>query len=70
MDNLCKVSDKDVIENESKYYHYMATLAKEYDKSFYENYSINNSNLDEIDEIPDDYTTSHNRKFIIYFIKC
>ena len=70
MDNLCKICDKDIIENESKYYHYMATLTKEYYKSFYGNYSIVNPNLDEIDKLLDDYTTSHNSKLTIYFINC
>ena len=48
----------------------MATLTKEYDKSFYENYSIINPNLDEIEKILNDYITSYNRKFDIYFINC
>ena len=48
----------------------MATLKKEHDKSFYENFSNINPNLDKIDEILNDYITEHNKKFEIYFINC
>ena len=36
----------------------------------YDNYSINNRNLKEIDKIFNNYTTSYNKKIDIYFIKC
>ena len=67
MDFLCKVCDKSIIESESKYNNYIATLKKEYDKSFYGDYIIINPNLDLIDKLLNDYITKHNRKFDIYF---
>ena len=70
MDFLCKVCDKSIIEKESKYNNYIATLKKEHHKSFYENYIIINPNLDEIDKILNDYMTIHNKKFNIFFINC
>ena len=33
MDILCKVCDKDIIENESQYKNYITTLCKKDDKS-------------------------------------
>ena len=35
MDILCKVCDKDIIENESEYNNYIATLRKKDNKSIY-----------------------------------
>ena len=59
---LCKVRDHEMLGNESEYKHYIATLRKKNDKSLYKKYTINNINLDEIDQILDDHTTSHNEK--------
>ena len=65
MDFLCNVCNKFFIENESKHNNYMATLTKKHDKSFYENYTIINPNLDEIDKILNDYITKLNMNFVI-----
>ena len=70
MNILCKACDKDIIENESKNYHYMATLTEEYDKSFYENYSINNPNLDEIEKLLNEYISSYNNELHAHLINC
>ena len=59
MDFICKVCDKSIIENESKYINYIATLKKEHDKPFNKNYTFINPNLDEIDKILNDCSTSH-----------
>ena len=37
---------------------------------FYDEYSINNPNLNDIDKILNNYVTSYNKKFDIYYIKC
>ena len=63
----CKVCDKSIIEIESKFNNYKATLKKEYDKSFYGNYIIINPNLVEIDKTLNDYNTKHNKKFDIFY---
>ena len=42
MNILCKVCDKDIIENESEYKNYITTLRKKDDKSIYKKYVINN----------------------------
>ena len=72
MEFLCQVCDKDFIQNQSKYDHYIATLTKKYDRSIYENYIIIIPILDEVDKILKDYITSRNNKFNIYisFINC
>ena len=36
----------------------------------YDEYSINNPNLNDIDKIINIYVTSYNKKFDIYYIKC
>ena len=64
MDLLCKVCDQSIIQNESEYYEYPATLRKENDKSLYEKYNINNVDLDELDKLLNDYITTRNKKFI------
>ena len=70
MDYLCQVCDREIIENESEYRNYVATLRKKGDESIYKKYSINNINLDEVDKILKDYVSSHNKTFDIYFIYC
>ena len=35
MSLLCEVCDRSIIENQSEYYNYLATLRKKDDKSFY-----------------------------------
>ena len=70
MDFLCKVCDKSIIENQSKYNNYIATKTKEQGKSFYKNYTIINPNLDEIDKILKDYISKHIKKFDIKLIIC
>ena len=48
----------------------MEYLCQTCDKFFYDEYSINNPNLKDIDKIITNYVTSYNKKFDIYFIKC
>ena len=69
MDLLCEVCDRSMIENESKYDNYLATLRKKA-KSFYKKYTINNINLDEVNKILNDYISTHNKNFDFYFINC
>ena len=54
MDLLCPVWDRSIIENESEYHEYLATLGKKNHKSLYNNYTINNVNLDEVMKILSD----------------
>ena len=68
MDLLCKVSDKESIENESEYKNYIATQYKKDDKSIYKKYVNNNINLDEVNRILKNYVSTHNRKIDIYFV--
>ena len=65
MDLLCRVCDGDIIENESEYKNYIATLRKKDDKSIYEKYVIININLDEVDKILKDCVSTHIKKFNI-----
>ena len=72
MDYLCQICDREIIENESEYKNYIASLRKKDDKSLYKKYKyvINNINLDEVDKIFKDFVSTHNKKFDIYFIYC
>ena len=70
MSVLCEVSDRSIIEKESEYKDYLATMRKKNDKSLYKKYTINNINLDEVDKILNDYIITHNKKFDLYFIIC
>ena len=48
MSLLCEVCDRSIIENESEYIEYVATLRKKNDKNFCQKYTINNVNLDDL----------------------
>ena len=69
MDFLCNVCDKDIIETESEYKSYIASLRKKDDKNIYKKYVIKNINLDEFDKILNYYISHHNKKVDIYFFK-
>ena len=70
MDYLCRVCDREIIENESEYKNYIAALRKNDDKIIYKKYVIKNFNLDEVDRKLKDYVSFHIKKFDIYFIHC
>ena len=59
MELLCKVCDREILENESERNIYLATK-----------YTVYNINLDEINKILSDYISHHSKKFVLYFIKC
>ena len=48
----------------------MEYLCQTCDEFIYDEYSINNPNLNDIDKKINNYVTSYNRKFDIYSIKC
>ena len=48
----------------------MDFLCQTCDKFFYDEYSINNPNLNDIDKIINNYIIAYNKKFDVYFIKC
>ena len=48
----------------------MEYLCQTCDEFFYDEYSINNPNLNDIDKIINNYVTSYNKKFDIFYIKC
>ena len=70
MDLLCRVCHRDIIENESEYKNYIASLCKKDDKIIYKKYDFNNINLNEVDKILKDYFSTHDKKFNIYFFYC
>ena len=65
-----KACDRSIIENESEYYNYLATLRKKDDKSLYKTLTINNVNLDKVNKILNDYISTHNKNFYFYFNIC
>ena len=48
----------------------MDCLCRTCDQFIYDEYSINNPNLNDIDKIINNYVTSYSKKFDIYYIKC
>ena len=58
MDILCKVCDRSIIENEPEYKEYLAILRKKNKKSLYKKYTINHVNLDEFDNLLNNYLSS------------
>ena len=70
MDLLCKVGDRSIIENESEYKKYLATLRKENDESIYKKNTVNNNNLDDVNKVLNYYISNHNKNFDFYFTNC
>ena len=66
----CEEGDQPIIENESEYKDYVATLRKKKDKSLYKKSTTNNINLDEVDKILNDYISHHDTNYGIDFIIC
>ena len=64
MNILCKVCDRSIFENESEYKNYLSTMRKKNDKSLYNKFTNKNINLDEVDEILNDYITTHKKNLI------
>ena len=64
MEFFCKICDRSIIEDETEYYEYLATLRKKNDKCFYKKYTFNNVNLDAFDKILSDYITTQNKNLI------
>ena len=70
MDLLCEVCDRSIIENQSEYSNYLATLRNRNDTSSNKKNNVNNVNLDEVNKIINDYISIHNKKFEFYFMNC
>ena len=70
MDFLCQTCDRSLIENESEYQYYRATLRKKNVERLYKKYTIKNINLDEYDKIINDYITTHNKNFDVDLVNC
>ena len=66
MDLLCKVCDRSIIENESEYYIYLASLRKN-DKSLNKKYNIDNVNLDEVNRILNDCISTHKQFSFLFY---
>ena len=64
MEFFCRVCGQPIIENESEYKEYQATLRKKNDKSLYRKYTINNVSLDEFDNLINNYFSHHKKKLI------
>ena len=60
---LCEVCDRSIIENQSEYNNYLTTLRKEIEKGLYKKYTINNSNLDEVNKTLNDYISTLYKNF-------
>ena len=70
MDLLCEVYDRSIIENQSEYNNYLATLRNKNDESLYNKYILNNIKLDEVIKTLNDYISTHNKNFDFNFINC
>ena len=70
MDLLSRVCDRSIFENESEYIKYLAFLGEEHDESLYKKITIDNVSLDDVDKILNDYISTHNKNFDVYFTNC
>ena len=69
MDFLCRICDRSFIQSESEYIKYLTTLRKKNNKSLYKKLTINNVDLDEINQILNDHISTH-KKISVFLIKC
>ena len=67
---LCVKCNHVFFEDKNKFYNYLSTFQKQNDKNIYKKIIIDNIDLDNIDKILNDYIKLHNKKFVIYFVKC
>ena len=70
MDVLCEACERPIIENQSEYNNYLATLRKKDEKNFYKIYTNIINNFDEVNKKLNDYFSAHNKNFGFYFINC
>ena len=67
---LCLKCNQDIFEDKNKLDNYLSIFQRENDKNIYKKILIDNVDLDNVDNILNDYIENHNKKFDIYFIKC
>ena len=70
MDYICQVCDRSLIENPDEYQQYLTTSHRKSDNSLYIKYTIDNINLDELDQILRDHISTQNKKLNFYLISC
>ena len=63
MELLCEICDRERFVNEFERNNYLATLRKRNDESLYDDYTIKNVDLDEVEKLLNDYVTRHKRNF-------
>ena len=59
MYRLCPACNTWITQNPSEFNENTPTMRKKHDQHLYENYIINNINLDKVDKTIDDYVTTH-----------
>ena len=69
MEYYCEVCDE-FIEPNSKYKHFTSNTHKEFDKSKHMESTIENPDINNIDEVFYAYIIQHNKKYDYYLIKC
>ena len=62
MSLLCEDGDRSIIENQTKYMEYLATMRKRNDKSLYKKDTLKNINLNEVEKLLNVYITNHKKK--------
>ena len=70
MDYICQFCDRLLIENPDEYENYLTTSRKKTDKKLYIKNTIYKISFDELDEILQDYISTHNKKIVFYLISC
>ena len=70
MDYICQFCDRLLIENPDEYENYLTTSRKKTDKKLYIRNTIYKISFDELDEILQDYISTHNKKIVFSLISC
>ena len=70
IDMLCQVCNYETFNDKDELYNYLVYFRKDYDRSLYYKYTINNITINNINKIFDYYISIQNEKINLYFIKC
>ena len=69
-DLLCENCNREIYENSDSLNDYLDNIQKEIDNNIFKKIISNNNDLCDVNKILNDYIIIHDKKFIVYYIRC